>query len=198
MLHNDAMGSLSADVSLPTLDGAKWLSGSESDRQEFANGLLKSLKRHGFAKLVNHGISDDAVREMYRWVTAIMRVIGRLMLIALQNREFFDLSVESKSNIEHKPTALQPQRGWSCVGVERSAKLNWGKTPEQKFQSQGLQDAKVSNLVLSRLRLINMCYRSIWTWARQMTPSTATSGRKKRICQVSEHAWRTTTIYALT
>jgi hypothetical protein len=48
--------------------------------------------------------------------------------------------------LEHKPTALQPQRGWSCVGVERSAKLNWGRTPEQEFKSQSRKDAKVSEV----------------------------------------------------
>jgi isopenicillin N synthase-like dioxygenase len=69
------MGSLSEDIKLPTLDGRKWLSGSESDRQEFASDLLTCLKRHGFAKLVNHGISDDAVEDMYRWVSAIVKMM---------------------------------------------------------------------------------------------------------------------------
>lgn len=65
------MGSLMVDVKVPTLDGSKWLHGTNTERQEFADELLHCLQRHGFAKLVNHGISDDGVADLYRWVSGL-------------------------------------------------------------------------------------------------------------------------------
>lgn len=50
-------------------------------------------------------------------------MIERTKLRAMvQSRRFFNLSLDIKRGIEHKP-GLDPQRGWSCVGSENTAKL---------------------------------------------------------------------------
>lgn len=148
------MGSLTTDVKLPTLDGSKWLNGTEAERQEFANDLLHCLQRHGFAKLVNHGISDDEVRDLYRWVRSVLSQSKRTcggsdmnFADAVQNRDFFSLSEEQKAEIFHKPTNLTPQRGWTKVGVERSAKLNMGRNKQDAYSvpDGNLKDAKVGH-----------------------------------------------------
>lgn len=32
-------------------------------------GLTESLKAHGFAKVVNHGLSEDHIQQLFQWVT---------------------------------------------------------------------------------------------------------------------------------
>lgn len=67
------------------------------------------------------------------------------MSVVIKNRDFFTLPAERKAEIFHKPTNLAPQRGWTRVGVERSAKLNWGRTSQDASSApdENLTDAKV-------------------------------------------------------
>ena len=51
-----------------TLDLSLFTHGSESERHQLALSLLENLSQHGFATLVNHGISDSTVRELFEWV----------------------------------------------------------------------------------------------------------------------------------
>jgi isopenicillin N synthase-like dioxygenase len=62
------MGSLSSNVELSPLDLSLFLRGDEKQRRQFADDFCGCLKQHGFAKLVNHGLSDEAVKELYHWV----------------------------------------------------------------------------------------------------------------------------------
>lgn len=61
-------------------------------------------------------------------------------LTSTQNKEFFKLPIESKLDIAHKP-GPNPQRGWSCVGSENSAKL-YGRA-FKKESAEHLKDARV-------------------------------------------------------
>ena len=58
-------------MTLPTLDLSLFTRGNASQQAQLASDLLQSLSRHGFVKLVNHGISDEAVADLFEWVCPI-------------------------------------------------------------------------------------------------------------------------------
>lgn len=58
---------------LKTLDFSKFLHGSDDERTELAYELVNSFKQHGFAKLINHGVDDDQVSELFQWVMLISK-----------------------------------------------------------------------------------------------------------------------------
>lgn len=55
-------------MTLPTLDLSLFTSGNASQQMQLVLDLLDSLSRHGFVKLVNHGISDQTVTQLFEWV----------------------------------------------------------------------------------------------------------------------------------
>lgn len=55
-------------MAVPVLDASRFVGNSPADRFKFAEELLDSLQKHGFVKLRNHGISDEMVEEMFRFV----------------------------------------------------------------------------------------------------------------------------------
>jgi isopenicillin N synthase-like dioxygenase len=57
------------EIILPRLDLSHYLHGSPTKRKQFAMGLTESLKAHGFAKVVNHGLSEDHIQQLFQWVT---------------------------------------------------------------------------------------------------------------------------------
>ena len=54
---------------LPTLNFLLYTQGNASQSQELASRLLDSLSEHGFVKLVGHGISDEKIDELFKWVS---------------------------------------------------------------------------------------------------------------------------------
>lgn len=56
-------------MTLPTLNLSLYTQGNASQRQELASRLLDSLSQHGFVKLVGHGVSDEKLDELFRWVS---------------------------------------------------------------------------------------------------------------------------------
>lgn len=57
-----------ASLTLPPLDLSLFLSGTPEQKKQFADDFCNCLKRHGFAKLINHGLTDDNVDGLYHWV----------------------------------------------------------------------------------------------------------------------------------
>ena len=55
-------------MSSPTLDLSRFTHGDDQERQQLATHLCASLSQHGFVKLVNHGVPDEAVSELFGWV----------------------------------------------------------------------------------------------------------------------------------
>ncbi|CAJ0549729.1 Ff.00g033420.m01.CDS01 [Fusarium sp. VM40] len=88
---------------LPTLDLSRFL--QDTTRQEFADQFRDSLVQHGFVKIINHGIDESSVNQLFS-----------------KSRDFFKLPVDLKKQIAHTP-GPRPQRGWSHVGLERTAKI---------------------------------------------------------------------------
>jgi isopenicillin N synthase-like dioxygenase len=48
---------------LPTLDLSHFL--QDETRQEFADQLRDSLAQHGFVKIINHGIGESSVNQLF-------------------------------------------------------------------------------------------------------------------------------------
>lgn len=60
---------------VPSLDFSLFLGGTEHQRQEFCDQLLHAFSQLGFAKLVNHGIKEDVVQDLFEWVRVKMTVV---------------------------------------------------------------------------------------------------------------------------
>lgn len=56
-------------MALPVLDLSSFAEGNSSQRQQFASELLKSLYKHGFVKIVGHGIEDSEIERLFEWVS---------------------------------------------------------------------------------------------------------------------------------
>lgn len=56
-------------MKIPTLDASDFLAGSESQRNRFASDLVDSFVRTGFVKIVNHGIPEEMIDDLFKWVS---------------------------------------------------------------------------------------------------------------------------------
>lgn len=55
-------------MELPTLNLSLFENGNVQEREKLASDLLTSLRRHGFVKLVNHGVPEDLISKMWELV----------------------------------------------------------------------------------------------------------------------------------
>lgn len=108
-------------MTISTLDISLFTKANSEERKKFTEELLASLTRYGFVKFVNHGISDQSVKEIFHWV-AMAFLLTPKTLISKQTRAIFDIPLEEKLKIMNLP-GPRPQRGWSCVGAERTGRL---------------------------------------------------------------------------
>ncbi|PVH92503.1 Clavaminate synthase-like protein [Periconia macrospinosa] len=97
-----------------TLDMTNFRRGSEKERLSFANELLKCLSTQGFVKLVNHGVSDQAVEKAFE-----------------MNGAFFKLPKSIKEKYKH-PECANPNRGWVAPGQEDSSAITDFEKGEDK------------------------------------------------------------------
>ncbi|PQE07085.1 gibberellin 2-oxidase protein [Rutstroemia sp. NJR-2017a BVV2] len=96
-------------MTISTLDITSHKYANPAEQKKFNEDLVASLSRYGFVKFVNHGISKELVKELFHWTRAI-----------------FEIPVEEKLKIMNLP-GPRPQRGWSCVGSERTGRLYLSK-----------------------------------------------------------------------
>ncbi|CAN8105226.1 unnamed protein product [Discula destructiva] len=90
---------------IPVLDFSKFTAGDTLERLKLGKALVKSFKDHGFVKLVNHSLPDDTITKLLNY-----------------SHEFFKLPPQIKNEIACV-RGPHPQRGWSRVGSEQTAKL---------------------------------------------------------------------------
>lgn len=88
-------------MSIPVVDLAQFTHGSESDRKAFVYELGRAYEDVGFVAVKNHGIPEELIDELYRYV-----------------QEFFAMPYTSKSAYE-KPE-LAGQRGYTSFGKEHA------------------------------------------------------------------------------
>lgn len=65
---NAIIGSAIFIMSAGTLDASRYMQGSADDRVQFAREFVSALNKDGYAKLRNHGISHEDVKEIFNWV----------------------------------------------------------------------------------------------------------------------------------
>ena len=88
-------------MSIPNVDLAKFTKGTADERKEFVYELGRAYEDVGFVAVKNHGIPDDLIDELYKYVKA-----------------FFELPSETKKQYE-KPE-LAGQRGYTSFGKEHA------------------------------------------------------------------------------
>src|SRR5687767_8845119 len=88
-------------MTIPIVDLAEFLSGDETRKKRFVNELGKAYEEVGFVAVKNHGIPDDLIADLYKYV-----------------QHFFALPTEKKLQYEKKE--LAGQRGYTSFGREHA------------------------------------------------------------------------------
>ena len=55
-------------MSIPSVDLDEFLSGDADRKNEFVQNLGKAYEEIGFVAVKNHGISDDLISDLYKYV----------------------------------------------------------------------------------------------------------------------------------
>ncbi len=88
-------------MSIPSVDLADFLSGDIVRKNAFVQQLGKAYEEVGFVAVKNHGVPDELISDLYRYV-----------------QEFFSLPLEKKKNYEI--AGLAGQRGYTSFGKEHA------------------------------------------------------------------------------
>src|SRR5918993_240509 len=88
-------------MNIPVVDLSDFLSGDKSRKQAFVAALGKAYEEVGFVAVKNHGIPDDLIADLYKYV-----------------QQFFALPTETKLKYEKKE--LAGQRGYTSFGREHA------------------------------------------------------------------------------
>ena len=88
-------------MNIPVVDLAEFLSGDETRKQNFVEQLGRAYEEVGFVAVKNHGIPDDLIADLYKYV-----------------QQFFAQPAEVKLGYEKKE--LAGQRGYTSFGREHA------------------------------------------------------------------------------
>ncbi|MEO7306241.1 MAG: 2-oxoglutarate and iron-dependent oxygenase domain-containing protein [Ferruginibacter sp.] len=88
-------------MSIPSVDLNDFLSGDAGKKNAFVQSLGKAYEEIGFVAVKNHGISDNLIADLYKYV-----------------QQFFSLPLGQKKNYEIK--GLAGQRGYTSFGKEHA------------------------------------------------------------------------------
>jgi isopenicillin N synthase-like dioxygenase len=88
-------------MAIPVVNLADFLSGDPQLKQAFVNQLGKAYEEVGFVAVKNHGIPDDLIADLYKYV-----------------QQFFSLPAETKKKYEIQ--GLAGQRGYTSFGKEHA------------------------------------------------------------------------------
>jgi isopenicillin N synthase-like dioxygenase len=88
-------------MNIPVVDLAEFRSGDKSRKEKFVQQLGKAYEEVGFVAVKNHGISDDLISDLYKYV-----------------QQFFALPSDTKLKYENKE--LAGQRGYTSFGREHA------------------------------------------------------------------------------
>src|SRR6476620_2298591 len=88
-------------MAIPVVDLAEFLSGDPKRKEAFVQQLGKAYEEVGFVAVKNHGIPDELIEDLYKYV-----------------QEFFSLPLEQKRNYEIP--GMAGQRGYTSFGKEHA------------------------------------------------------------------------------
>ncbi|KAG6337205.1 hypothetical protein ID866_1877 [Astraeus odoratus] len=94
-----------SDLPLPVIDFADFGDGTSSEALKIGNKLVEACRGVGFAYLINTGITQARVDEVFTWC-----------------RKFFNLPLEIKQLAPH-PKEGWKHRGYSGIGVEQISQM---------------------------------------------------------------------------
>ena len=95
---------------ISVIDFGAFLDGSK--KQAVADAMIASFKSIGFVYLVNHGLPQDKIRDMFEWASVRFLSVSMLLIRLVQSRRFFALPMEKKMLSPH-PTSGTHHRGYS-------------------------------------------------------------------------------------
>lgn len=88
-------------MSIPVVNLADFISGDALSKKAFVNQLGKAYEEVGFVAVKNHGISDELIADLYKYV-----------------QQFFSLPLDAKKKYE--VPGLAGQRGYTSFGKEHA------------------------------------------------------------------------------
>lgn len=113
-------------MAIPTVDLAEFLSGDAKKKADFVQQLGKAYEEVGFVAVKNHGIPDELIGDLYKYV-----------------QQFFSLPLEQKRNYEDPE--LAGQRGYTSFGKEHAKGSDapdlkefyqYGQVPRDNFKEE--------------------------------------------------------------
>jgi isopenicillin N synthase-like dioxygenase len=88
-------------MAIPVVDLAEFLSGDPKRKEAFVQQLGKAYEEVGFVAVKNHGIPDELIEDLYRYV-----------------QEFFSLPLDQKR--QYEIPGMAGQRGYTSFGKEHA------------------------------------------------------------------------------
>ena len=113
-------------MAIPSVDLAEFLSGDPVRKAAFVQELGKAYEEVGFVAVKNHGVSDELIGDLYKYV-----------------QEFFSLPSEQKKHYEIP--GLAGQRGYTSFGKEHAKGsdapdlkefFQYGQVPRDNFKEE--------------------------------------------------------------
>ncbi|HZH96541.1 MAG TPA: 2-oxoglutarate and iron-dependent oxygenase domain-containing protein, partial [Flavisolibacter sp.] len=92
-------------MNIPVVDLSDFLSGDAGRKQKFVQELGKAYEEVGFVAVKNHGVPDDLIADLYKYV-----------------QQFYKLPSDEKLKYEKKE--LAGQRGYTSFGREHAKGLD--------------------------------------------------------------------------
>jgi len=137
-------------MNIPVVDLAEFLSGDETRKQKFVQELGRAYEEVGFVAVKNHGIPDDLIADLYKYV-----------------QQFFALPDDIKLSYEKKE--LAGQRGYTSFGREHAKGFDapdlkeffqYGQTVEDGEKTENYPDNVVVNEVPQFTPTLYNAYRN--------------------------------------
>jgi isopenicillin N synthase-like dioxygenase len=113
-------------MNIPVVDLSDFLSGDETSKQKFVKELGKAYEEVGFVAVKNHGIPDDLIADLYKYV-----------------QKFFSLPFETKK--EYEKPELAGQRGYTSFGKEHAKGFDAPDLKEFFQYGQTVEDGEQVN-----------------------------------------------------
>ena len=110
---------------IPSVDLALFTKGNESEKQKFVAEIGAAYEDVGFVAVKNHGISDELIKQLYRWV-----------------QDFFALPLDIKCKYEIE--GLGGQRGYTSFGKEHAKNSSAGDLKEFWHFGQYTSDKSIN------------------------------------------------------
>ena len=117
-------------MSIPSIDLAEFRSGDPARKDKFIQELGKAYEEVGFVAVKNHGIADELIEDLYKYV-----------------QQFFSLPLDQKKRYEI--AGFAGQRGYTSFGKEHAKGsespdlkefFQYGQTPTGKYKEEPYPD----------------------------------------------------------